>query len=545
MTINTEPDEVKVERDRRDLFSLFGDLPVEQHSDAIRQAINEIYDIAMYEEPTFPLELSIRDLDGVDEEERAQVAVANTFRASLLPEDLANDRALGDALRIRDHALTVLVHPEARRAYDYFRRRIPLSLAVPATEDDSPRVRSDYEGTVSAPSYRYEDVPWVIPPGSSQEVPPVNIYDPIYQAGRRAVLGPVKPSLAARIIFFATLGIGLLLALYNPAMLVPITLGLWGAKTLRSTLHVEEETFPSESGYRGAYMPWWTEVSKPTGKDIRRKILRLIAIPYVPVLVLFLIVTIAIRPDPGPVLISIGIGAFLAPAVTTLLIFIPMDRIKVHSSVATRIAQLRAREGAMSWDQILTTKRVYSGGDGLNAAIGVFGADRVQAGLEGERLTTHELVTFILADVPGAKLFDTLKFPGSLNADIDHALLYRDKLALIDSKLWSPGIYHLDGGSLEATYPDGSHSFSQSAMSSAHNLLGRMFNQMPTMEHLKLKMFTIVHNKDPKKPLVLIGHHIYDMESGLKAIGEFLELGQGEDYIDPNVVDVLYNMVKN
>lgn len=545
MTINAEPNAVRAESDRRDLYPLFGELSVEEHHDAIRQELDAIYAILLYQEPTFPLELGIRRLEEVDEAEREQVVVSNAVRAAFRPEELAGDTPMADALWIRDHALRVLGVPEARRAYDHFRRRVPIELPDPPDEDDPEWISSEYKGPLSAPNYRLEELPWVIPPGPLQEVPPATIYDPIYQAGRRSVLGPVKPSLAAKIVFFVTLGIGLLLALYNPAMLVPTALGLWGAKTLFSTMYVEEETFPEKSRYRGAYMPWWTVVYEPKGKEIRKKVMRLVVIPYVPVIILFVIVSAVIRPGIGPAFISIGIGAFFAPVVTSLLMLSTMQRIEVDEFTLARIEELKAREGALPWDRILTTKRIYSGGDGLRAAIDKFGADRVQAGIEGERLTTMELATFILMDVPGARMFDTLKFPGSEHADIDHALLYRDKLALIDSKAWSPGIYNLEEKVITATYPDGSHSSSRSAMSSAHVSLLRMFKKMPTMKHLTVEKFTIVHNKDPKKPLVLMGSGIYDMESGLKAIGEFLELGQGEDYLDPNVFDVLYNMVKD
>ncbi len=62
----------------------------------------------------------------------------------------------------------------------------------------------------------------------------------------------------------------------------------------------------------------------------------------------------------------------------------------------------------------------------------------------GERLTA-ELFTRYLTRIPGVRVFHGLATePGSVFADVDHAVLCGRRLVLVESKVWLPGHYELD-----------------------------------------------------------------------------------------------------
>ncbi|GAA4031548.1 DnaJ domain-containing protein [Allokutzneria multivorans] len=73
----------------------------------------------------------------------------------------------------------------------------------------------------------------------------------------------------------------------------------------------------------------------------------------------------------------------------------------------------------------------------------VFGAPGSERDQLAERLTA-ELLGDYLTRLPGARIFHGLSLPGSVFADIDHAVLCGRRLVLIESKLWLPGHYEAD-----------------------------------------------------------------------------------------------------
>lgn len=70
----------------------------------------------------------------------------------------------------------------------------------------------------------------------------------------------------------------------------------------------------------------------------------------------------------------------------------------------------------------------------------------VAFGLPGDRAErlTAELLSKYLTRLPGARIFHGLGLPGSVFADVDHAVLCGRRLVLIESKLWLPGHYEAD-----------------------------------------------------------------------------------------------------
>lgn len=77
---------------------------------------------------------------------------------------------------------------------------------------------------------------------------------------------------------------------------------------------------------------------------------------------------------------------------------------------------------------------------GCRAVFGHTGATHDQ---RGERLTA-DLLSRYLTRLPGAQVFHGLAWPGSVFADIDHAVLCGHRLVLCESKLWLPGHYDTD-----------------------------------------------------------------------------------------------------
>jgi DnaJ domain/Nuclease-related domain len=73
----------------------------------------------------------------------------------------------------------------------------------------------------------------------------------------------------------------------------------------------------------------------------------------------------------------------------------------------------------------------------------VFGRPGADADQWGERLTA-ELLARYLTRLPSVRIFHGLAWPGSVFADIDHAVLAGRRLVLIESKTWLPGYYGAD-----------------------------------------------------------------------------------------------------
>lgn len=70
----------------------------------------------------------------------------------------------------------------------------------------------------------------------------------------------------------------------------------------------------------------------------------------------------------------------------------------------------------------------------LDDAVEKFGQHNVDLGAAGEEITAQLLED--LLKLPGTRIFHGLKFPGSENADVDHAIINGNKIVFIDSKMW-------------------------------------------------------------------------------------------------------------
>ncbi|WP_243794194.1 DnaJ domain-containing protein [Saccharopolyspora gloriosae] len=76
----------------------------------------------------------------------------------------------------------------------------------------------------------------------------------------------------------------------------------------------------------------------------------------------------------------------------------------------------------------------------------VFGgtAEEEVAADEAVKQRSAELLADHLTRLPGVRIFHGIAWPGSVFADIDHAVLCGRRLVLIESKRWLPGHYEID-----------------------------------------------------------------------------------------------------
>jgi hypothetical protein len=83
----------------------------------------------------------------------------------------------------------------------------------------------------------------------------------------------------------------------------------------------------------------------------------------------------------------------------------------------------------------LVRDKVFGTPGDLSTARRKFKAENVDKGEDGERRTAEMMKD--LLRIPGTRIFHGVQWPGSKTADIDHIAVNGNKIALIDSKLWS------------------------------------------------------------------------------------------------------------
>lgn len=88
----------------------------------------------------------------------------------------------------------------------------------------------------------------------------------------------------------------------------------------------------------------------------------------------------------------------------------------------------------------LRVERAFAAEFGVQAVFGKPGTDH---DARAEQLTADLLADY-LTRLPCARIFHGLAWPGSVFADIDHAVLCGRRLVLVESKLWLPGSYAVD-----------------------------------------------------------------------------------------------------
>jgi hypothetical protein len=147
----------------------------------------------------------------------------------------------------------------------------------------------------------------------------------------------------------------------------------------------------------------------------------------------------SLAPGHAPALLAIGSGVLLALPLGFGLDLSPLlftVWLLLAAAAATWVARLARRYLA---DR--RTRRAFVAEFGERTVFGRPGAE-----LAGERITAELLKTY-LTRLPGVRIFHGLSRPGSVFADIDHAVLCGRRLVLVESKMWLPGHYTMDAAS--------------------------------------------------------------------------------------------------
>jgi hypothetical protein len=146
----------------------------------------------------------------------------------------------------------------------------------------------------------------------------------------------------------------------------------------------------------------------------------------------------AVGPTREQVLAALG-GWF---ALLLLVIWLPVDSVPLLVGLWTLVV---GGAGAVTR---ITRRHLAS--SGVDRAFIAESGDRSTFGLPGaehdqlaERLTAELLLDY-LTRLPGTRVFHGLTCPGSVFADVDHAVLRGHRLVLIESKMWLPGHYSAD-----------------------------------------------------------------------------------------------------
>lgn len=164
-------------------------------------------------------------------------------------------------------------------------------------------------------------------------------------------------------------------------------------------------------------------------------------------------------------------------------------------------------------------------GAGLNDAVDKFKLDDVMDGVEGESLTAAEIGCF-LGDIPGVRLVNGLRFPGSSTADVDHAVVCGDRIAFIDSKAWAPTTFTMnrDWSSIRETLADGTWRYRETHMHTAVDAYEQAL-QSAGIRDAQVRGYIVVHPKSLDRPLTLQSQDSSDYNRMVTAPELIAELG--------------------
>lgn len=87
----------------------------------------------------------------------------------------------------------------------------------------------------------------------------------------------------------------------------------------------------------------------------------------------------------------------------------------------------------------LGQQKVFGTAGNLETTRGKFSDVNIEHGEDGEKRTAKLLEELLC--IPGTRIFHGVSWPGSKFADIDHIAINGNKIAFIDSKLWSHGLH--------------------------------------------------------------------------------------------------------
>jgi len=125
---------------------------------------------------------------------------------------------------------------------------------------------------------------------------------------------------------------------------------------------------------------------------------------------------------------------------------------------------------------------IYGEPGSVGDATDVFDAGNLKAGVRGEQ-NTAELLKLV-SEIPGTNVFHGLRFPGSANADVDHAVVNGTTVFLIDSKQYRPGVYQWESEESNEIITGDGRTYENHMAAAAYGyqaILGRGVNVIPVV----------------------------------------------------------------
>ncbi len=110
--------------------------------------------------------------------------------------------------------------------------------------------------------------------------------------------------------------------------------------------------------------------------------------------------------------------------------------------------------GSILAEEYLTAPVI--GTPGRDLSVARFG-ENARIGIEGEQRTARLISGSVLPGLPAARLINGLRWPGTEHANIDHAVIAGNRIALIDSKMWAAGITGGTTSACSATVKNSRH----------------------------------------------------------------------------------------
>lgn len=183
----------------------------------------------------------------------------------------------------------------------------------------------------------------------------------------------------------------------------------------------------------------------------------------------------------------------------------------------------------------------------LDDALDKFGAQAVALGSAGERFTAEFMQE--LLKIPGTRIFHGLKFPGSIEADVDHAIINGDKIVFVDSKMWKAGHYRWQwDGVIERAEDDGENPINSSFHTA---VLGyrRMLPEAQMRSHILIYSGSgrpvTVDNSNAEKPYTSDSPvtELIAAQEFFQQVGDWFSEGT-PGYVNKKLVSALYSNLK-
>jgi hypothetical protein len=182
---------------------------------------------------------------------------------------------------------------------------------------------------------------------------------------------------------------------------------------------------------------------------------------------------------------------------------------------------------------------IYGTPGGVGDATDVFDAGNLEAGVRGEK-NTAELLQMV-SEIPGTNVFHGLRFPGSANADVDHAVVNGNNVFLIDSKQYRPGVYQWDfDGSDDIITGDGRtlQNHMASAADGYEAILGHGVNVIPIV---------MIHGNGViigAYPSVSKGVYLMTADEAIRFIGNTIDENLDLSKHNGRIIDALLDNMK-